>query len=63
MLTSHIVDWNLTKPDGNKVDFKNVAEMRRVDTFVMNKIIGIVKGDKQTTAEDLKALEEAAKNL
>jgi hypothetical protein len=63
MLTKHIVDWDMLKPDGSKVDFKKVKELEKIDPGVLNRISSRVRRDKSSPEEDVKALREAIKNL
>lgn len=57
MLGRHIVDWDLRKPSGDKINPENVAELKKCDPSVVNKIVGIIRGDKKAAFEDVKELD------
>lgn len=62
MLGKHLVSWDLSKPNGELVDFKNAAEVSRIDPQILNKITGIIRGDNLEQV-DKEVLEDVIKNL
>lgn len=63
MISRQLVKWDLKKPNGTTIDFRKIDELKRLDTVVLNKIIGIIRGDMKTPEDDYKDLQAELKNL
>jgi len=62
MLAKQLVYWNVTKPSGETVSCNDPAELRKIDSTILNKIASEIRGDKFTPEGDRKALDESEKN-
>jgi len=63
MLTRHIISWNIEKPNGQLVNHKDVKELQLLDPGVVNKISRLIRKDKSSPVDDIKAVRQELKNL
>lgn len=63
MLTKQLIDWDITKPDNEKVDFTKIEELKKVDPTIINKIAGTIRGDRKGPKQDVKDIKDELKNL
>lgn len=63
LLTKHIVEWNLEKQDGVKVDWTIDSELEKIDAKVLQKIAAIIRRDSSTFEEDVAIVRDEVKNL
>ncbi|MBW8002623.1 MAG: hypothetical protein FVQ80_11480 [Planctomycetes bacterium] len=63
LVSKHLVKWDLSKPDGSVVDFKNTKELRRMDYTIMDVIAKNVRDDNEDTMDGAQKAKDAVKNL
>lgn len=63
LISKHMVEWDLAKPDGSVVDFKNAKELRRMDYTIMDVVAKNVRDDNEDTIDGAQKAKDAVKNL
>lgn len=62
MISKQLVEWDIRKSNGEIVDFKDVASLRKIDPTIINKIVGRIRGDQKGPFQDVEALRNELKN-
>lgn len=62
LIQEKLLEWDVSKPDGTKVDFTNIDELKRVHKKVLLKVIQVIRGDCGTPLEDAIVAQDALKN-
>jgi hypothetical protein len=65
MCVKHLVKWDLAKLNGTIVDCHDVEELKKVAPQIIDKVIGIIRGDRQSTlnpSDEEKKARELLKN-
>ena len=63
LISKHMVSWDLAKPDGSIINYKDVNELKRMDYNIMDLIAKNVRDDTADTLDGAQVAKDAVKNL
>ncbi len=57
MMSKHLVEWDVKKPDGSAVDPHNPEELRKMSPKLLTRVGNLIRGDSSTLEQDARELD------